>query len=81
MPDMVDQWAAALHRGLTLARIADDYGVDLLAVEGALRDRGLVCACGAVVGQENPGIMRGRNGACGYCLQERLGVKAASAII
>jgi transposase-like protein len=81
MNEMVDRWAAALHRGLTVAKIAANFHTNERAVSAALKEHGLVCACGAVVGQENPGVLKGHNGTCGYCLQDKLGVKAASGII
>jgi uncharacterized protein (DUF433 family) len=80
-PEMVDRWEAALKRGLTIAHIAGNFHANPKTVEAALQARKLVCSCGAVIGRENPGVLKGRDGVCGYCLQERLGIKAASAII
>lgn len=81
LQERVDRWAAALGRNLTAAEIARNFHANPRDVEEALQARGLICECGTVIGRENPGILRGHDGVCGYCLQDKLGVKSVSAII
>jgi len=69
--DDVRQWQSYIMNGSSIREVSKMFNVDPATIKARLAKIGGVCTCGIVIGTEEEGVIKGHDGVCGYCREEK----------
>lgn len=64
-------WYTMVMSGLAVDAVVKQTGVPKITIMRGLRKIGMVCNCGLIIGTEEGGVIKGHDGICGYCREDK----------